>query len=74
MTDPEHVKAEENVGERRTGERDWGGETADRRKHKCKCKSWKLGLELNTEPSELFFFFFAAHIAFPNTLYGDLNN
>lgn len=55
MADPEHVKAEENVGERRTGERDWGGVTADRRKPKCKCKSWKLGLELNTEPSKLFF-------------------
>lgn len=46
------------------------GEPADRRKCKYKCKSQKLGLKLITELNKSF----AVDTAFPNSLYGDLNN
>lgn len=52
------------MGERRKGRR------ADRRKCKCKCKSQKLGLRLITELNKSF----AVDNAFPNSLYGDLDN
>lgn len=46
------------------------GEPADRRKCKCKRRSQKLGLKLITNLNKSL----AVDTAFPNSLYGDLNN